>query len=691
MAAVTQEIPSYLQGVSRQPDKEKALGFVRDARNVYPDVTFGMTKRPGSILISELGNSTDLDDAYFFIYRYNDKEEMYIGMIYNKTMRLINIATGAEATITGATNDYLDGTKEQFRSQQKQNLFLLVNKEVQTAMSSEVAPGTVTGEVNTLAELPLASELTAGDIYVVRGISGAADDYVLEWDGQTWSETVMPGTPISFDGTTMPHQLVRTATDTFTFGPANWGKRESGVPGTGAGNSQPSFVGHYIRNLFFYKNRLGFVSMDNVIMSQPLEFLNFWRLSAMTASDADPIDLTASSMTDVFLFAVQPMTQGLVLFSTREQFVMTAGNDGVLTPSTASIRSVSTYEMYTDIDPFQVDEDIYFTSQANNYTRVLSMTTRGENNSPQFNDVGKPVTTWLPIGINRAFGSSQNSFLALYDNSKENIYFYRFYRVDQNTAIRSWFRWDFPGKVLGAFMEQDQIFVAISANGKVYMNTLFINPNNQVPIISTPQGQLFSNPTIDYLSTPVSITYDAATKLSTITTSVVDPDDPEWEPIAIESYSGGPANGSFWKLTKTGSNTYTVQQNLSELTGILFGFTYPLEVELPKTYYRINGESDYSASLTIARMNFAMGKTGAVEFEVRPRGADDFREIQEVDPSNWYRLDSAPIDDERIFTVPIHQRNDNFDVRISSDSPYPVSILGMKWEGQYSPRYYRRT
>ena len=231
---------------------------------------------------------------------------------------------------------------------------------------------------------------------------------------------------------------------------------------------QPSFVGHYIRNLFFYKNRLGFVSMDNVIMSQPLEFLNFWRLSAMTASDADPIDLTASSMTDVFLFAVQPMTQGLVLFSTREQFVMTAGNDGVLTPSTAAIRSVSTYEMYTDIDPFQVDEDIYFTSQANNYTRVLSMTTRGENNSPQFNDVGKPVTTWLPIGINRAFGSSQNSFLALFDNSKENIYFYRFYRMDQNTAIRSWFRWDFPGKVLGAFMEQDQIFVAISANGKVY-------------------------------------------------------------------------------------------------------------------------------------------------------------------------------------------------------------------------------
>ena len=86
-----------------------------------------------------------------------------------------------------------------------------------------------------------------------------------------------------------------------------------------------------------------------------------------------------------------------------------------------------------------------------------------------------------------------------------------------------------------------------------------------------------------------------------------------------------------------------------------------------------------------------MGKTGAVAFEVRPRGSNVFAGVGEVEQSNWYRLDTAPIDEERMFTLPIHQRNDNFEVRISSDSPYPVSLLSMKWEGQYSPRYYARS
>ena len=86
-----------------------------------------------------------------------------------------------------------------------------------------------------------------------------------------------------------------------------------------------------------------------------------------------------------------------------------------------------------------------------------------------------------------------------------------------------------------------------------------------------------------------------------------------------------------------------------------------------------------------------MGKTGVVSFKIQPRAEGDAETIGGVEQSNWYRLDSAPIDDERLFTVPVHQRNDNFDIEISSDSPYPVSLLSMTWEGQYSPRYYRRS
>jgi len=695
MAAVTQTIDDYVKGVSRQPDKEKPSGYVKDARNCYPDITFGMTKRPGSIFTVDLGDSSDLDDAYWFMYRFNDKEEMYIGCIFEDgsdyDMKLINIETGVTATITGAEgSDYLDpdtAGNDAYRVIQKHNDLYILNKTIDTAMDSTEAPGSIAGAVNTIAELPTADTLSDNDIYEIRGIAGSADDYWLKWDDETntWEETVAPGAKTTLDADTMPHVLQRTDTNEFTFGPADWKTRQVGKEGN------PSFIGEPISNMFFHKNRFGFVSTDNVIMSQPVDYLNFFRNSALTTSDADPVDLTCTSMQDVYLFAVQPMTQGLVLFSTREQFIMTAGQNGVLSPSTASIRSVSKYEMYSELDPILVDENIYFTSQANNYTRVMSMATRGENNSPSFDDVGKPVTTWIPSGINRGFGSNQNSFIALYDNTANDLYFYRTIQQGSNVQLRSWFRWDFPGKILGHFIEQDVIFLAISANDKVHMLTMFINPNNEVPIVQSPRGQVYSNPALDYLHTPTSITYDKSTRLSTITTVTTDPDNDDWKPIAIESYTDGDANGSFWELTKKTDTTFTVNADLTSFSGILFGYAYPMDIDLPKTYFRQGDQADFTASLTISRMKFAMGKTGAVGFEVRPRGSSDFSGVGEVDISNWYLLDSAPIDDERVFTLPIHQRNDNFDVRISSDSPFPVSLLSMSWEGQYSPRYYRRS
>ena len=70
-----------------------------------------------------------------------------------------------------------------------------------------------------------------------------------------------------------------------------WGDREVGDETT---NPVPTFVGRGISGMFFYQNRLGFLSEDAVILSQPGDYFNFWNNSAITISDADPIDMMAS-------------------------------------------------------------------------------------------------------------------------------------------------------------------------------------------------------------------------------------------------------------------------------------------------------------------------------------------------------------------------------------------------------------
>lgn len=697
MAAVSQTIEQYLFGVSREPDKNKQPGSVNEAINAYPDTTFGLVKRPGTVFNAQIGNSSDLDNAYFFTFNYDDYTEKYIGAVYGQTLKIWNLATGVQATILDSpggsalgTVSYLNASKESFRYVQRREVLYLLNTSKVVAMSSATAPGTLTGRVNTLSELP--SSPSTGDIYKISGIDGAADDYVIEWDGQTWTECVMPGVRISFDATTLPYTLTRTSTNNFVFEASAWTNRVSGINGNSGTSRRPSFVDQKISNLFFYKNRLGFVSVDNVILSQPLEFLNFWRNSSLTLSEADPIDLTASSLDDVSLFAVQPMTQGLVLFGTREQFVMTSGNSNVLTPSTASISSISQYEVSNLVDPLLLKDKIYFVAKADSYSRLMSMLTRGDNNNPVVVDQSKVVTTWLPKDINRAFRSNQNDFVGLIDNTKNYVYFFRSLNATDETPLESWFSWELPGKVLDGFVQQDSIQFVVSANSKVSVVTAYINPNKDNPLIVSDTG-IVTNPSLDYLQTPTGSSKVFANNVTTITSSATDPSNSNWTPVVVTTYdssSSSSSNGKIYAVTKVNDTTYTVDEDLSSVD-VQFGFTYPYTVDIPKVYYRQNNNSDYTASLTISRFKFAMGKTGVVSFEIQPRGEGKATKIEGVEQSNWYRLDSAPIDDERMFTVPVHQRNDNFDITISSTSPYPVSLLSMAWEGQYSPRYYQRS
>ena len=134
MAAVTQKITNYLSGVSKQADSKKLPGQVRECLNGFPDVTLGLTKRPGFKFISKLKNSggtdfsgTQLDGAkWFYINRSATK---YIGCITpkvgstNGTIHIWNADTGAVCTVTDKTatpnaaigaHAYLNGTKSNY-------------------------------------------------------------------------------------------------------------------------------------------------------------------------------------------------------------------------------------------------------------------------------------------------------------------------------------------------------------------------------------------------------------------------------------------------------------------------------------------------------------------------------------------------------------------------------------------------
>jgi hypothetical protein len=143
MAAVTQRISNYLSGVSKQADSKKLPGQVRECINGLPDVTLGMTKRPGFKFISKLKNTggtdfsgTQLDNAKWF-YINRDTSTRYIGCITpkvgntNGSLYVWNADTGAACTITnGSAHAYLTGTKTNYDITTVQDTTIICNDAV---------------------------------------------------------------------------------------------------------------------------------------------------------------------------------------------------------------------------------------------------------------------------------------------------------------------------------------------------------------------------------------------------------------------------------------------------------------------------------------------------------------------------------------------------------------------------------
>ena len=111
------------------------------------------------------------------------------------------------------------------------------------------------------------------------------------------------------------------------------------------------------------------------------------------------------------------------------------------------------------------------------------------------------------------------------------------------------------------------------------------------------------------------------------------------------------------------------------------------------TDYKISGQAE---DKTIVFINTSGVPTAVPQnVKVRIYSADDIviylDEWYNLSPTiiaDTYLANDIGLKDQSVFTIPIHQKTENFQLRIFNDSPFPVSLNSMMWEGNYSPRFY---
>ncbi len=299
-----------------------------------------------------------------------------------------------------------------------------------------------------------------------------------------------------------------------TFTLPKWGER---TVGDVISAPDPSFIGSTINNVFFFRNRLGFLAGDNVILSRVSEFFNFFPETVVSVLDNEPIDVAASHTKVAILKSAVTMGERLILFSEQTQFVLTSSADN-LTPKTANVIVATEFESSAAAQPVGSGSSIYFLTQKGSFAGIREYIIQGESKITDAANITIHVPRLIPSNIFKMAVSNNQDILVVLGSDKPNkLYLYRWlYGEGGQKALSAWFTYtinsnrsilnvDFIGTDLFAVINEGT-FVTLE---KIPFETEFREPN------ATFEYHLDHK--VTEATTGVSVSFNSGTGLSTFT------------------------------------------------------------------------------------------------------------------------------------------------------------------------------
>ena len=218
----------------------------------------------------------------------------------------------------------------------------------------------------------------------------------------------------------MPLVIQRTSTTKFTIKEYIYQDRLVGDNGT---NPLPSFHGSRVNKVLFFRNRLAFLSGENVILSRPGTFgtPDFFIESALTVGAADPIDISASSTFPSEIFDGIEINSGLVVFSSNQQFLLSTDSE-ILNPETAKLRSISTFNYNTAIPPISLGTTIAYLDSSGKFSRFNEVANIAREGEPSVVEQSKVVPTLIPKEVDLLTNSRDNSMVLIGKTNNDTVF-----------------------------------------------------------------------------------------------------------------------------------------------------------------------------------------------------------------------------------------------------------------------------
>ena len=463
----------------------------------------------------------------------------------------------------------------------------------------------------------------------------------------------------------------------FYYGPTN-ASRSVGWAGRGAGddntNPFPSFVGKRIRDLFFFKNRLGILTDSNIIFSEADEYFNFFRTTTQQLLDSAVIDVGLSHTKVAILEHAVPFQEKLMLFSQGSQFVLRGAD--VLSPRTVAISPVTEYDLSDGIQPVALGNYIYFPFKRKDFEGVYEYFV--DNNTETFNaeEITQQVPKYITSDVNRIVGSqSENTIVIGTSKDPKTLFIYKYFWSNKEKVQSAWMKFTFERDVRGFdFIDSDLHLITADTDG-LHLEKLTLEDG----ITDTDLDYtLYLDSKVD--GADLTTSYDAASKTTTISGFPYDPTD-----VAIYT-----KNGHNTPFTRTSSSAGTVSGDLTStpfFAGKPYNMLYRFSNQTLKQPTERGGRSasDY-AYQTIRNGSIDYADTGHFTVEVTPKYRDTYSYAFNPDivGANLTLNQFTPQNGH--FRFPVQAQPNEATIEVKSDSALPVKLLGAEFESMFIPR-----
>tara|TARA_R100000700_G_scaffold2386_2_gene5126 strand:- start:305 stop:3454 length:3150 start_codon:yes stop_codon:yes gene_type:complete len=560
-----------------------------------------------------------------------------------------------------------------------------------------------TDSVKDVTELP--NQCKHGYVVKVANSEAEEDDYYVKFFGDNdrdgngvWEECAKPGTNIEYDKATLPIQIVRQSSTTqdqsgnthangwFKISQIDWENALVGDTDEDGTNPRASFVGKTINKMMFWRNRLIMLSDENIIMSQAGDFYNFWAKTALTSTPTDVIDISCSSEFPAIIFDGIQTNSGLVLFTKNQQFLLATDSD-VLSPLTAKVNTIASYNFNHTTNPISLGTTIAFLDNAGKYSRLWEMTQVSREGEPQVLDQSKVVSRLLNNNVTQISNSKENGVLFFSEKGTSTLFGYRYFSVAGERLQQAWFTWELQGLIQTHCVLDDALYVVVRNNSKDQMLRFDLKRETSTDLITSGTDEFRIHLDNSETVTIASNAYNSTTDKTTFS-----------KPSGFEGSNqlaiiedNGTNITRYAEVTVNGSNL-EITGDWSNGTYIL-GYLFDMQVEFPRFYTKktegTTTTSDTRASLVLHRVKLNLGANGLYKTILKRIGKPDYEELHESPLADNYDANTAAFYTESSKTIPIYDRNINTTLILKSTHPSPATIHSMTWEGDWTDRYYK--